>query len=293
MVAPLAAVILLFVLWSVYWYAANSAMQAHAAGQRAQLAAQGFSLACASENWGGYPFRFEFTCTKPVIGFPGGQTVRSGAILAVAQAYDPLHVIALIDGPSGVALPDNSNYSLTHGRAVISVVAQGGGVAQIAAEIPAFNGAGILVANDIQIHTRAAANSGNDIAVTVEGAVYNSPGKPPLSIDRAQLLAMLGASHDLTIGDLQFNQNGLKLWGKGTLNLDAEKRIEGRIAAQTNDLGRLLAVLDPHIDLADRDRATLKAILGLLGKEAKADLVARDGEFYIGPLKVGELPPLY
>ena len=292
-VAPLAAVILLFALWSAYWYVANSAVQAHIAGQRAQLAAGGLSLACASENWGGYPFRFEFTCTKPVIHFPGGQMVRSGAVLAVAQAYDPLHVIALIDGPSEVTLPDNSTYALTHGRAIVSVVARDEGVAQIAAEIPAFKGAGILAASDIQVHTRAATNGGNDIAITMKGAVYNSPGKPPLAVDNAQLLATLGASRDLNIDDLQFSQNGLKLWGKGTLNLDAQNRIEGRIAAQTNDLSRLLAVLDPHIDLADRDRATLKAVLGLLGQEANADLVARDGEFYIGPLKVGELLPLY
>ena len=293
MVAPLAAVILLFVLWSIYWCVANSAMQTYAASERTHLNARGFSLICGSESWGGYPFRFEFTCTNPKINFPGGQTVRSGAFLAVAQAYYPKHVIALVDGPTHVKLPDNSNYALAHGRAVISIVAQGEGVAQMAAEIPDFNGAGILVASDIQVHTRAAANGGNDIAITVDGAVYNSPGKPPLAIDRAQLLATLSAARSLNVSDLQFNQNGLKLWGKGTLDLDAQNRIAGRITAQTNDLSRLLTVLDPHIDLADRDRATLKAVLGLLGKEAKADLVAQDGEFYIGPIKIGELPPLY
>lgn len=293
MVAPLAAVITAFLLWSVYWHAANSAVQTHAARERAQLAARGFSLACASENWGGYPVRFEFTCANPSINFPGGQTARSGALLAVAQAYNPRHVIALIDGPSSVTLPDGASYAVTHGRAVISVVARRGAAPQISAEIPSFNGAGIFTANTIQIHTRAAADNANDIAITVDGAVYYSPGKPPLVIDRAQLLSALGANRELTIGDLKFNQNGLKLWGKGTLALDASNRLAGRFDAQTNDLGGLLTVLDPHMELAEQDRATLKAVLGFLGKEARVSLVARDGEFYIGPLKVGELNPLY
>ncbi|MBC8037532.1 MAG: DUF2125 domain-containing protein, partial [Rhizobiales bacterium] len=118
-------------------------------------------------------------------------------------------------------------------------------------------------------------------------------GKPPLAVDRAQLLGTLTANGELTIGDLQFNRNGLKLWGKGNVELDAQHRLEGQIDAQTNDLGQLIAVLDPHMEMPDQDRATLKAVLGLLGKEARAGLVARDGEFYIGPLKVGELLPLY
>jgi hypothetical protein len=292
MFAPLAAVIALFLLWSGYWYAANSTMQAHAISERAQLAARGFSLACARESWGGYPFRFEFSCTNPTINFPGGQTARSGALLVVAQAYNPAHAIALINGPSEVALPDSPLFPLSHGKAVISITAQGGNV-QISAEIPDFNGAGILAARNIEVHWRSGSEQGNNIAVTVESAVHNTAGKPPLTVDSAQLLGSIAANRELRIGDIQFTQSGLKLWGQGAVALDGKNRIAGRIAAQTNDLGRLLTVLDPHIELAEQDRATLKAVLGLLGKETKADLVAVDGNLYIGPVKIGELTPLY
>ncbi len=293
MFAPLAALIAVFILWSAYWYVANSAAQKYAGLYRSQLNDRGFSLVCGSESWGGYPFRFEFTCADPTIKFPGGATARSGAVLAVAQAYNPTHVIALIDGPTEITSPDSAPRTLTHGQAVISVVARSEGIPRIAAQIPDFNGSGVFLADGIQIHTRPADNGGNDIAITVEGASYNEPGKPALAIDHAQLLATLAANYKLAIGDLQFNQGELKLWGQGAVELDAENRIEGRITAQTNDLGRLLAVLDPHIEMEEQDRATLKAILGLLGKEAKADLVARDGEFFIGPIKAGELRPLY
>ena len=34
-------------------------------------------------------------------------------------------------------------------------------------------------------------------------------------------------------------------------------------------------------------------MLGLLGNEAKAPLIAQDGVLYLGPFKVAELQPLY
>ncbi|HUR42849.1 MAG TPA: DUF2125 domain-containing protein [Aestuariivirga sp.] len=76
--APLTAIIVLSTVWSIYWYVAR---------QRAELFAQGLSLLCASENWGGYPLRFEFSCISPTVNFSSGLTVRSAALFAVAQAY--------------------------------------------------------------------------------------------------------------------------------------------------------------------------------------------------------------
>ena len=36
-----------------------------------------------------------------------------------------------------------------------------------------------------------------------------------------------------------------------------------------------------------------RAMLGLLGNEAKVPVIARDGALYLGPFKVTDLPPLY
>ena len=293
MLAPLAAVIALLGAWSAYWFVASTLAQNYAAGARQQFAARGLSLACASEDWGGYPFRFEFSCKQPLFNLPGGQLLRSGSLFAVAQAYDPTHVVALIDGPGALTLPGGVTYDITHDRATLSVDASRDGTFHIAAEIPNFAGANLFVAKDIQLHTRPAKDQANDIAITLENASYNSPGKPPLLVDHAQLLANLADNHEIAITDLQFTQGTLKLWGKGTVGLDAAHRIAGRIASQTNDLNQLLTVLDPHIKASEQKRATLKAFLGLLGQQAKADFVAQDGDLFIGPLKIGVLLPLY
>ena len=293
MVAPLVTIIALFGAWSAYWFVASAMAQNYAAGARQQFAARGLSLVCASEDWGGYPFRFEFDCKEPLLTLPGGQILRSGSLFAVAQAYDPSHVIALVDGPGTLTLPGGVTYAITHDLATLSVDASRQGTFHIAADIPNFTGAALFVAKDIQLHTRPAKDHANDIAITLENAAYNSPGKPPLIVDHAQLLATLADNHELAVNDLQLTQGTLKLWGKGTVGLDAAHRIAGRIASQTNDLNQLLAVLDPHIKASEQERATLKALLGLLGQQAKADFVAQDGDLFIGPLKIGVLLPLY
>ncbi|MGH6906605.1 MAG: DUF2125 domain-containing protein [Aestuariivirga sp.] len=291
MLAPLAASLVVFLLWSGYWLVANSTAQKYAALYRDQLAERGFSFVCDAENWGGYPFRIEFTCEKPVINFPGGRSFRSQALFAVAQAYDPTHVIVLADGPSKAVLPNNEIKKLAHGQAVVSIVARSGGTS-ISAEIPNFDSADVFAAENIQLHTRPAADGGNDIALTITGAVYRPFDQPPLMIDRAQALGTLkGEVIDIT--EMQIAQGNVKLWGKGAAHLDAAHRIAGQIEVQTNDLKGLFQIIDPYISLSQQDRAALLTLLGLFGQGAKAPLVARDGDIYLGPVKLGELAPLY
>jgi hypothetical protein len=64
---PVIAVLVLAVLWSIYWFIAIGVAERTAVAQRQQLASQGLTISCTSEAWGGYPFRFEFRCTSPVI----------------------------------------------------------------------------------------------------------------------------------------------------------------------------------------------------------------------------------
>ena len=45
--------------------------------------------------------------------------------------------------------------------------------------------------------------------------------------------------------------------------------------------------------MSDQQRAAFKTIMGLLGQQAEADIIARDGELYVGPFKIANLLPLY
>jgi hypothetical protein len=43
----------------------------------------------------------------------------------------------------------------------------------------------------------------------------------------------------------------------------------------------------------ESDKAVLRTMLGLLGNEAKAPVIAKDGNLLIGPFKIADLVPLY
>ena len=293
MVAPLAAVVIIFILWSGYWFAAEGLARNYAESYRGQLAARGFTLTCASESWGGYPFRFEFACSRPVADLPGGRRIGSGNLLAVAQAYDPLHIVGLIDGPTSVTLHPGETITASHDRAAVSVRVKGRELQQIDAEAGNVSAPGLIDAKDLQVHTRPAQGDGLDVAISLEGTIYTLPDGKKISLDHSQLIATVTAPDQISIQTAEATQGGLKLWGKGNLGLDAGHRPSGRITAATNDFNALLTAIDPYVAINGEQRATLTMVLGLLGKTAKIDIVAKDGQLFVGPMKAGDLRPLY
>lgn len=100
MLLPLLVVLVLAAAWSVYWLVAASAARNTFDERMAFATERGQRLDCASEDWGGYPFRFEFTCDKPVVTDKALGVLSSGRLRAVAMAYNPWHVLLLVDGPT-------------------------------------------------------------------------------------------------------------------------------------------------------------------------------------------------
>ena len=106
-------------VWCGYWFIAFSGAKELIQAKRLEFAGKGMQLACARESWGGFPFRFEFQCEIASLQLTDGDEtykIQSTKILAVAQAYNPLHVLLLVDGPTSI---DRNN--ITHERALISV----------------------------------------------------------------------------------------------------------------------------------------------------------------------------
>ncbi len=102
---PLAGMILLSLLWCGYWFIAFSGARELIQAKRLEFTGRGMELTCARETWGGFPFRFEFQCETAKLQFiHDTQTynVQTTKILAIAQAYNPLHVILLVDGPTSI-----------------------------------------------------------------------------------------------------------------------------------------------------------------------------------------------
>jgi hypothetical protein len=290
---PLAAVLLLALIWSIYWLVASSVATTRFNEERARLAAQGITLSCSAENWGGYPFHFEFICSSPVVTFRDRAELGSSKLLLTALAYAPWQIVALVDGPSDIAAAGIPSQTVSHERAIAAITFDRERKLRLSAEIPAVSVPGHGAASRIMMHTRPSAESGTDLAISIRDVSIQQPGKPALVIGEGEFLGTLSADSILKVDSILLAQNAVRYWGSGAVELDTSNRPSGKLDTQTNDLDGLLAILEPHLELTPEEKSGLRAILGLLGNGSRTPLIARDGLLYLGPFKIAELKPLY
>lgn len=293
MFLPLGIVVLIALLWSAYWFFAFGIAQQRFAEQRAILAAEGLTLACNDEKWGGFPFHFEFSCAKPVLTYAGTSELRSGNLLMVALAYAPWQIAALVDGPSNLSAPGLTPTDISHQRALAAVTFGKDDQPSFSADIPAAAVAGLGRADKVMLFTRPSPAGGTDVALQGNGITYTPSNAHPLLVDAASVQGTLQANQSFNLGKFEMNQGPLRYWGTGTLALDPQHRISGKIDTETNDSKALLAQVGPLLGLSDSRLANLRTMLGLLGNGAKAPIIAKDGALYFGPFQIGELKPLY
>ena len=293
MFLPLGGVVLLGLLWTGYWFVASAIAKDRVAQERAALAAKGLELACAEEGWGGYPFHFEFSCTSPRLTLEDKGEAKSGKLLLVALAYAPWQVVALMDGPTTLAAAGIPETTVVHQRVIAAVTLDRDGTAKLSSEIPSPSVAGRGSAGKIMLHMRPAASGGTDVAVSAVDLNVDVPDKPPLAIDKGEVLATLLPDGSLKIDSFALEKGQLRYWGSGAARLDEARRPTGKIETETNDLDGLLTFLSPYLELTDQQKTALRSMLGLLGNEAKAPLLAKDGILYLGPFRIADLQPLY
>jgi len=292
MVAPLFAVIGLFVLWSGYWLFARSVAIDTFTDRRAELAERGLALSCGEEAWGGYPFRFEFSCAGPEITAPQGLGLKGSTLLAIAQAYDPRHVILLFDGPSEVAHQGHDEQA-SHGRMIASFRFLSEGGVEVSAEVLRLAVAGRASADLVQFFLRPAATGGLDLSAVAERVVVSEQGRSPFAFDRAQVTGILDSDHRLAISALSLEAGTVRIQGTGEIALDASRRLSGELTLETNDVPGLVALIEPHLKLGEQERNLAMGVLAMLAATGPVTVAARDGALYVGPAKISELAPLY
>lgn len=293
MLLPLAGVLILAAAWSAYWFVAIGIARETFAAERERLAGEGLSLNCTAEDWGGYPFRFEFHCASPVLKMRNEAEARAASLLAVALAYNPWQVMLLTDGPMTMTARGMPQVSASHERIVASLTIGRDSAPRFSADIPKLELPGLMTAERILIHTRPEAEAATGLALSVSKLNYQPPGRPPLIVDEGSLTATLTSQQTLKVARIDLAQGKVRYWGSGDVGLDGSHRLAGKLATETNDLDGLLAILEPHFELSEQEKAGLRTMLGLLGNEAKADIIASDGQLFLGPFRIADLAPLY
>lgn len=294
MLIPLFAVLALGLAWSGYWVIASSLAQKAVAERRAVLAERGQRLDCSEERWGGFPFRFEFTCADPLLTDAAAGTAQSARLRAVAMAYNPWHLLLLVDGPTRLSRIDRTALTLNHEGILASLRFRDQTTPpDVSVEIPKLHIVGWYTADDVLIHTRPEADGGMGLALSASKSNYQPEGRPPLTVAAGSLVGTLRPDGVLAVSNVELQEGPTVYKGQGEVRLDAAHRIAGQLATETNDFDGLMRILEPHLEMTPDQFAGLKTMMGLLGQNSKANLVAQDGALYIGPFKVADLLPLY
>ncbi len=96
--APFALLALVALAWSIGWFAVRNGAESALDKWLAAEAANGRNWTCADRQIAGYPFRIELNCSS--LRFRSGPVTGStGPLQAVAQVYQPRHIIAEVQGP--------------------------------------------------------------------------------------------------------------------------------------------------------------------------------------------------
>jgi len=233
----------------------------------------------------------------------GSQTygVQTSKILAIAQAYNPLHVIVLIDGPTSI-----DQTAVIHDRAMMSVTAGLDQDWDASLETASVTAQGLFTAGQLKLFARRL-NGRLDLAANTKELTVIQPDIPPIIVSSAELVGQTSASlltqrrlagHTLDISALKISQGPVELAATGTVSLDPQHRLAGKLSSQTNDIDGVMKFIEPVFALNEQDSTTIKNLVSLTGSDpstgtTKADLVAKDGALYWGLLKLADLAPLY
>jgi hypothetical protein len=252
-------------LWSAYWVFALDRAGDRLAALRQDLRQSGTSIDCGKERWSGFPFRVALACTPlsiTVSSAPRPMTISFSRIDLLAQAYDLHRVIAIAAAPVTF-----NGLVLQHQKAVAS-----------------FDDSGAAGKNSIRILAAVEDLTGDAPflldhpldAFSLEGVL--STGPPALAIDRIELRAREIGVH-----------------GSGHVALDEERRLAGRLKLSVARLDLLLAEITRSGLLSERQTAgaSLVALLGSKDRRVTVELKLDRGRVYLGPFKIGELPPLW
>ena len=304
--------------WSAVW--AWGAHRAEDAIQRWQAAeaANGRVIQCAERSRGGYPFRMEITCTKPVVELRDEtrpyQTYRFEGLKVVSQIWSPGHVISEWTGPMTVVTEGDpsvttASWRLAQASAQLIIGGYDNSNVVLTDLTVTRDGAALVKAARGELHTRPNRTDpvSVDVVASLKGATFAQGGTEPVDAEvqlvarkllrtpsRPQILPVrewqaAGGSVDLIL--LRLVQGPALGVAKGTLRLTPDGKPDGEIELRVVDVPAALrasglgATLGP---LASGALAMASRPAEVEGRPGRVlTLRAADGRLQVGPVRIG------
>lgn len=366
---PFAAVVVIAVIWTAVWFFATSQAERLMAGWQDREAQAGRIYNCATQSIGGFPFRFELTCSDPGAEFRAATpqlSLRAKQVHAVTQIWNPTHIISEFTGPLLVAeagKPPTFAASWTLAQTSLRGLPTAPERIAIVIDQPTFSRsaeggfAPVVKSEHMELHARLVSGSVADkpiveIAVNVDKTT--APIVPRLASDPIdaevtgtlqglpdlqakpileRLRELQAANGRLVITRARAQQGAVVASATGSLGLTRRGALDGELRLTIVNLEQMLTrfgldrMLEQLVPPASMDKIAQGldrlvpglggfargaasnrgagiavagiALLGgqpteLEGKSALSlPLRFVDGDVFLGPLRVGSVPPLY
>jgi len=319
--------------WVVLWKYASQATETAMEGWRVREARSGRVYACGSQQFGGFPFRFEVVCDRASAVITSAQPpieLKTANIHVAAQVYAPRLLISEFTGPLTIAEPGKppgyiadwklaqssvrgtpqapERLSLVLDEAIVNRTAPNETLVRAKhfeihgriAEGSAANKPVIEIAlNTKQLQAPSAgallaAPTDADIDAVLRGLNDYSPKPWPVRFREIQQ-----AGGSVEIRSIRLQQGETVAVGAGTLSINAEGRLDGQINMNVAGLEAFIN----QVAAANSQRLgfSMTLGLGLLGGNKKVEgrpaisvpLRFSNGTMLLGPLKIGEVPALF
>ncbi len=315
-VLPLILFLAIAAAWSLAWWIAAGRLEREVEAAVAREALAGRTYRCADRQVSGYPFRLELRCSRLDIA-ADGVTVQAPAITALAQIWNPRHIIAETSGAitlegERIGPKVTLNADLTQASLILRDGPERVSIVLIEPRLAAPND--LLQARLAEMHIRRGGDAGEpasyDIVsvadgLTMTGGLLKVPVRAELQARLSRLGIPAPGAPAALLKDWQARGGMLDLvllkltTGEGVATATGSFALDPQGRATGN--GKLaLAGFEKTPGLEALMRGAFQA-LALFGERVTVDgkpgvavpLRVDAGRLRIGPVQLGALPPLF
>jgi len=299
-------------LYSGGWFYLANVIETRTTLALAKMQENGVSANCRNTEMRGFPFRIGLFCDAVDFSDRKGVAASAGAFRSAGQIYDPLRLIAELDGPATVAAPGLGDIKIDWNALRASarlaeplpsrVSLEGGGLKAARAD-----GKPLLAADTFEGHMRP--NGADiDLAWSLGGLAIDA------SLVEGRVLPAIAGTGDITVTDgVRVAQHGAKslrglsatlrsvsvtLGGtggvtvSGPVSVDNEGFVNAELKLDLRDPDKLAeALVTAFPEEADRIRQGFGG-LAMLGSQPSLPLKIVKGKASLGFIPLGSLPPL-
>jgi hypothetical protein len=306
-------IVVLFGGYSLGWFWLAGRLEAEAKTAIAALNRDGVEANCVNPAARGYPFRIGLFCDSVAFSDAAqGISLSAGSFRSAGQIYDPMRLVAELDGPVLVDSAQAGAFALDwqnlRASARLSTpLPQRLSLEGVQVKAATADGAPLFAAENLQAHMRP--NEQNlDLAGSFSGLALDA------SLLKGRKIPPLSGQSDITVND------GVRLLGERVKDLRGQSGTIRELALSTGEnTGVTLAgpfsvdeagLIDARLNITIRDPKGLSAVLAeaiperraqieqafsglaMLGAAPSLPLRINKGRATLGFIPLGEIPPL-